>query len=358
MNPLKLSELSSILNRSESPCVSLYISGGSQGLWSPRTVLRYRQLLKLAEQKLLESVAAEAVDQWLSPLRYYSSLEAKVGQAETLCIFSSANFSGFYPVQQKIPDLCVVADSFHVTPIADFVNPMRTWFLVKLTKGGLQLYRGRASALESVVSFHIEGHPRTQFAESEHTEVQRFIRFSDEDHEKIDDFLAQYIDDEHSRYPLILSGTKTDTEAYLKATLHNFDQTVNFSERYRELDTSDLLKSVWPKVKELFELDKKISLAGLNHAQQTGRTVCGLDAVVSKLSAGHLKTLAVRLGKPEWGSIDWKTGTVLRQNHSQAHAALDCVYDDLVERAMTQGCKVVLCSEKDLPQDIRVIAVC
>lgn len=356
MNPLKLSELGSVLRVTHGPCVSLYVSSGSHGLWSPRTVLRYRKLLKQAENLLKEQCDARTTAQLLKPMGYYSSLQSQVPQAQTLCFFSSPEMNGYFPLSEPSPDLCVVAESFHVTPIADFVNPVRTWFLVKLTKAGMNLYRGRGSALEFLDSFHMAEHPRTSVSTSNPHDGQRYIRFTDEDHLRLDDFLSTYIDDDHSRFPLIMTGTKTDTDGYEKATAHNFDLTINFSERYRELGTQDILSTVWPKVNELFVLEKKMALAGLSHARQSGRTTSDPEQVANRLSAGELRTMAVCHGSPDWGRIDWKTGRISRRPKT-ADGQTDCIYDDLVERAMVQGCKVLFCSPTELPQGSRLLAV-
>ena len=334
MNQLGLSDLSSLLAAQSSPCVSLYISAGPQGLWAPRTVKRYRKLLDQAESYLSLRFSAEECAAVLSEMRVYTSLQGSIGNIQGLCFFSSKDFKGFFPIdksEHEIQDACVVGDTFHLTPIAEFVNPMRSWHLAKLTKGGINFYRGRGPALEFAQKIEFKDHPRTKTASGEPT---RFIRFALDDHAALDGFLDEMIDEASKRFPLVLCGTKTDTDGYVRDSLHSFDHVINFSERYRELEEAALLNAVWPQLAEHFQQDRKMALAGLIHACKSGLSTCDPRQILERINAGRLKLMAVSIGKLQWS-----------------------VSNDLLQRAIIQGCKVFVCDPNELPGGMAFLAV-
>jgi hypothetical protein len=351
MKKLTLAEVSSLVKGRRGPCVSVFITAGKQGLWAPRTLRRYRHLLDTAASKLERLQTAINTADILEPLRLYTSLQAEVeGHCRALACFATPGFAGYFPVpastsDQRLPqqgptdDLCIVGDRFHLTPISDFINPMRGWFLVKLTKGGLQLYRGQGPALEELSQLEWPDHPRVQSLlqrnpGSRNPEQARYVRFSSADHMLLDEHISAHLSETDRPLPLLLCGTKTDMESYLRESEHAFEAVIPLSERYRERTSDGLLTLAWPRVAEHFEQDWRMAIAGLSHALKTGLSTCDPHQIARRLNAGLLKLLAI--------------------SAEQGRAALP---EDLIHRAMELGCKVFLCQPDEMPHGAPILAM-
>lgn len=351
MKKLTLAEVATLLRPCAGPCVTIYITARKQGLWAPRTLRRYRGLLDTASSRLTRLFPKQASASLLDELRLYSSLESEVGDNfQALAFFCSPGFSGYFAVPANqaptpshttvhLDDGCSVGERFHLTPISDFINPTHGWFVAKMTKGGLRVYRGQGPALEEHSALEWPDHPRvaaqqTRALSKKAAESARFVRFSSADHARLDDHLTENLSETDRRLPIVLCGTKTDIEAYLRETEHSFDAVIPISERYHERDASSLLRLAWPRVSEHFEQDWRMALAGLTHAVKLGLSTCDPQQIARRLNAGILKLIAV-----------------------SAEHGLASVPEDMLHRAMELGCKVFLCQPDELPMGAPVLAI-
>jgi hypothetical protein len=351
MKKLNPAEVADLLESRDGPCVTIYLTAGRQGLWAPRTLRRYRQLLDQAEQKLSrmkeKSIGSGVAtpSSFLDGIRLYASLQTEVGEGfQAIVFFCSPQFSGYFPVPSQIElghlhDRCSASNRFVLSPLADLINPTRAWTLIKLTKGGLNIYRGRGPALSADPNAILDwpDHPRAQALKAPRSTGQspaKYLRFSSSDHALIDAFIRSNLSVDEARLPLILCGTKTDTEVCLRESEHTFDHVIAVTERYRESNADDLLNLAWPLLAAQFEQDWRMALAGLSKALKSGMSTCDPQQIARRLNDGILRLIAI---EPARG--------------------LAAVPEELVQRAMALGCKVFLCQPDDLPTGSPVMAI-
>ncbi|MBA4321786.1 MAG: hypothetical protein C0408_03105, partial [Odoribacter sp.] len=119
MKSLSKDELKTLMNKQKAPCISLFMPTYRTGAELQQNQIRLRNLLREAEEKLLDSgLRAAEVKALLEPA---SGLLGNVifwrQQSDGLAVFLSADTFSYYCLPVNFDELIVVADRFHVRPL-------------------------------------------------------------------------------------------------------------------------------------------------------------------------------------------------------------------------------------------------
>ena len=129
MKPFTVPELQSLRVPHVAPCISLYLPTSHPHLGSGQDALRIKNPLGTAERLLCARYTSQDIQMLLEPLEilangdFWRYLEALSDngcwrtQMNGLAVFRSPDFTGYYQIPMRLPEVAVVADTFHVKPL-------------------------------------------------------------------------------------------------------------------------------------------------------------------------------------------------------------------------------------------------
>jgi hypothetical protein len=132
------------------PCVSLFMPTHRHRPEADQDPIRFKNLLKGAEWLLVERYASRDVRELLEPLEALSDPWFWRYQMDGLTLFRSADLSEHHHLPVRLPELAVVADSFHVKPLLGFLQSNRHYHVLALSQKSVVLYQGTPFALGPV----------------------------------------------------------------------------------------------------------------------------------------------------------------------------------------------------------------
>jgi hypothetical protein len=149
MTPIELADLLS--RPPDGPCISIYQPTHRTHPANRQDPIRFRNLLDRAQASLRESHAADRVEALLRPLRMLADdPDFWSHAADGLAVLVAIDTSRVLRLQRTVPELVVVATSFHVKPLLRIVQSADRYQMLALTRSGARLFEGNRDALDEV----------------------------------------------------------------------------------------------------------------------------------------------------------------------------------------------------------------
>ena len=140
-----------LLNAHEPPCLSLYQSTRRRYPDNQQDRIRFRNLFKAMEQSLRQKYTALEVKPLLEPFQALSDdLEFWNHTLGGLAVLGAPGFFRVYRLQRPVPELAVVADSFHVKPLLRILQSADRYQVLGLNRQEIKLFEGNRDALDEI----------------------------------------------------------------------------------------------------------------------------------------------------------------------------------------------------------------
>jgi hypothetical protein len=134
------------------PCVSVFLPTHRAGREVEQAPIRLKNLLGQATDALkADGVRAPEIDRLLAPLR--GLLDDRLFwqyQSDGLALFSRPGWWRSFRVPLDLPELAVVADRFHVSPLLPLLTGDGHFFVLALSQNQIRLLEGTRDRLEEV----------------------------------------------------------------------------------------------------------------------------------------------------------------------------------------------------------------
>lgn len=158
MKPLTREDLQTLLSEHQKPCVSLYVpTQRAPSSWQ-KNALAFKNLLKTAEKALTDPKDWKAAAPDI--LKRIGALDTQDfwgRQRDTLAVFASPDFFGWWQLAETIPATAVVADTFHTKALVKTLQGDFRYYVLALTRENITLFEGTRDELDVV---HVPGMPR------------------------------------------------------------------------------------------------------------------------------------------------------------------------------------------------------
>ena len=148
LTPLKPSDLSIIAGLSADTCVSILMPTHRSGRQTLQGHIRFKNLLKVAHEKLTESGQDASLLDPLSPLA--RSIEFWQHQGEGLAIFLSPNDCHLFRLERPVNEWVSVGRSFFIQPLIGEQNIGEDYFVLALSWEEAKLFRADGQSLTLV----------------------------------------------------------------------------------------------------------------------------------------------------------------------------------------------------------------
>src|SRR4051794_32253220 len=158
MDQLTSADLAALLEGHEPPCISLYQPTNRVGPDNQQDRVRYRNLLKEAEDSLRRQYPTREVRPLLEPFQALvdDGVFWKEQRLDGLAVFSASGTFRVFKLPRTVPVRVIVADSFHTKPLVRFLQSADRFQVLGLGRHQATLYEGNRYGLDPVA---IQGLP-------------------------------------------------------------------------------------------------------------------------------------------------------------------------------------------------------
>ncbi len=344
------------------PCISIYMPTERQFSGNQKDASKYRQLVERAAQSLQLEYPSTEMDALLEPLRELAGNERFWEHTlDGLAVLRAPDYYKVYKLQRAVPDLSIVADSFHTKPLLRIAQSADRFHVLAVTRDRARIFQGDRYALDEVQTD--PGFPRTiaeALGEAD-WDGQEYTQGSDEIDQATQRFFRavdKAVTDRYSKpfgIPLVLAAQPMNQSAFRGVSHNNMLLEQGIAINPEALSADDLRTRAW----ELIEPRYLARLAGFVDDYQAGK-VRGLASddladIVMAVIGGRVRVLLVENDRIIPGRIDRENGQILRGDMADAHT--DDLLDDLAEFTLRMSGEVVIVPAQRMPTTTGAAAI-
>ncbi|MBA4141726.1 MAG: hypothetical protein H0X43_01720 [Nitrosospira sp.] len=386
MRQFTVNQLIELLTDQEAPCVSLYQPTHRHHPDNQQDPIRYRNLLREIETSLSKTYPAQDVRALLErfePLatddRFWNC------RTDGLAILSTRTRFQVFDLQRPVPELVVVADSFHLKPLLRITQSADRYQILCLSRETAKLYEGNRDVLDPVELTEMPS-TITEALGEELTEPHQTVASYgkgagsrprvphgepamhhghggkkdevDIDAERFFRVIDRGILEHHSRpsgLPLMLAALAEYHGEFRQISHNPYLMAEGLDVNPDALDLDQLRAEAWRKVEPLYleRLAKLVNDYAVAKARQLGSD--DLLQVAAAAMAGRVGTLLVEANRELPGRIRPETGEI--QFGDLAEPDTDDVLDDLAEMTLRANGEVVIVPSERMPTTTGAAAI-
>lgn len=381
MNTLTLDFASGILDRCDPPCLSLYQPTHRHHPDNQQDPIRFGNLVKALEASLLQQLPKEETGAVLEPfLALAGDREFWNHTYDGLAVLGARGLFRVYKLSRSVPELAVVANSFHSKPLLRILQSADRYQVLGLNRKEIRLFEGNRDALDEIEP--AQGVPRTitealgEALTEPHETVAAYGGVGgghapmhhghggkssevDLDAERFFRAVDRAVLEQHSRpsgLPLILAALPEHQHLFHKVSHNQFLIHESIDAHPDALPSiDDLRQRVW-RLMEPRYLARLAALVGeFAQAKSQGQGEDELAKVAKAVVAGRVATLLIEATRTVPGRLAAATGDL--KLDALTHPEVDDVLDDLGTLALKQGGQVVIVPTEQMPTKTGVAAI-
>ena len=380
--PLALPHVGDLLAPHDGPCLSLYVPTALRLPDKFADTLRLKTLLRTATLPLegtlghgvLEALR-EPIDALIANRAFWSSTHAG------LAVLRSRDLFRVYRLPTPVPELAIVADSFHVRPLLRYLQGADRYEVLALTHETARLYEGNRDALHEV-TLH-PAVPRTLeealgTEETEPTEsgagigkmgpamtgVSMHHTLSSQRQEVDKDTMRFFraVDRAITRHHSMVSGVPLllaalpEYHALFASVSHNphlVKPMVAGNPAAWPID--ELRRKAWTVMQPQMAARITSAVEQFGASRPAGRAAELLDDVAQAARGGRIRLLLIDDQRMVPGHIDPISGRAIEGSLDDPHT--DDLLDDLAELTLRNGGEVLMVPSGEMPTHTGVAAV-
>ncbi|MEJ2481991.1 MAG: hypothetical protein P8049_02440 [Gemmatimonadota bacterium] len=372
-------QLKELFEVTAGPAVSIYMSTHRKGPDVAAQPLRLRAALQQARE-LMDDGEPPRSDALLQPFeQLVGDEEFWRHQADGLALFSSDGFEKLYRLPASVPDLVVVAPTFHTRPLVEFLQAPERFWVLGLSQKDVRLWEGTVSGLSPVnldtvptslrealgfqiekdrLSMHSSGghgnkpmfHGHGAGKDDTRSELEQFFR-------KVDSGIQVLLEDEIG--PIILAAVD-----YYHPIYHGISKLENLAPEgiignVTDWDSARLHEAAWPIAKAGVDrkIDQAIQLWESSYGK--GKVERDISAAARLAVAGRIRLLLSEKARRIWGHFDPATGDVqvLQEGGTDPGGNAVDLIDEIAERTLQLGGRALTLDAGRMPTDTGIAAV-
>ena len=379
MNALSQNELKTLMEKHQGLCISIFMPTFRTGVESQQNQIRFRNLLRSAEEKLLAAgLRSQEVKELLEPAQ---ALPGNVlfwrRQSDGLALFLCTDLFRYFCLPEAFQEFIVVADHFHISPLLPVLSGDKRFYILALSQKEVRLLEGTGQNFREI---DLEAVPKSLEEALQYDEIEKQVRFrtgsvsggsglamvsghggvADDTKDNllkyfrmIDRGLHDLLKDE--RAPLILAGVEYLFPIYREVNTFPHLVEEGIPGNPKGASSESLYRTALKIVSPFFQKAENDAIAQYRQSSGTGLTSADIREIVSDASHGRVGVLFIAAGSRNWGVLNRESGTVELHRESEADD------EDLMEIAAIQtylnGGSVFILPPDKMPAPKEVVAV-
>jgi hypothetical protein len=396
---LTTAQVRSLLTPPPPPCVSLYMPTHRSEPLRRQDPIRYRNLLRTAEESLRQMYPGSQVNSLMGKFDEFARDEGFWSQTlDGLAVLGSAEGIQYFRLPRTMPEVAVVADSFHVKPLLRYTQSADRYEVLSLTQTQAALCEGNRYGLEPMIlpdEFPdsmgealgtqltpeyrgFAGGPRypapggggvvgprsgprgattggtatTNYGigsakDSENVDIGRYFQV-------VDDYIIKHVSNA-SELPLVLVALPENESEFRKRSQNRFLLPDGVRKAPGSLSADEMRAEVWKAVEPRYRerLDRLSNDFGTALSRQMATKVVGEAA--KAIVESRVGLLMVDADKHVPGKCDPTTGNI--QFDKLQNPDVDDLLDDLAELTLKNGGEVIVVPSDRMPSDTGLAAI-
>jgi hypothetical protein len=331
-----ISDVREILGERADPAVSIYMSTDARSPGGRGDRVRLRELLRRASELLGTGLDGAAIDRLLLPVA--ERARGEWPRSRGVAFLRSQRVDAAFALPVGVPDLAIVAPTFHVKPLLETLDGHRQFFMLVLGERAARLLDGTGGG-----SVLIEG----AIAATPGAGALEPLA-------AIDEAVGRILRDTGA--PLVLVGPQRLRSRYRKVSRYEWLLPDDIDADVEQVHGADLRPAAQALVAaHRVAVESEASVRFVS-AEAMGCASDDLDRVARAATAGAVRLLIHREGAHAWGRLDPRTGACFVRGEQREAGDAD-VIDDLCELTLVHGGDVVQVAPERMPSDAPVAAV-
>jgi hypothetical protein len=354
MIALSRDELKTLMGKHQGLCISIFMPTFRTGTESQQNQIRFRNLLRRAEEKLLaQGMRPQEIKTLLEPAQ---ALPGNVlfwrKQSDGLALFLSADLFRSFCLPIAFDELITVADYFHIKPLLPLFGGDKRFHILALSQNEIRLFEGTGQNIQEI---ELDSVPKSLAEALQIDEFDKQVRFragsagsaagmamvsghggvaadAKENLLKyfrlIDRGLHDLLRDE--RTPLILAGVEYLFPIYCEANTYPQLVEEGIPGNPRGISAEALHRSALKIVGPYFQRAEQAAVAQYRQSSGTGLTSADILEIIPAAVHGRVGNLFVASGRQQWGNFHGESGAVER------HEKMEPSSEDLLGIAAIQ----------------------
>lgn len=337
MYTLTKNKIRSLIEKHQSPCISIYMPTHKKGREVEQNSIRFKNLIRKIENSLSEEDVRKAeIEKMLSPANELLENSNFWGyQSDGLAVFFSLDDFYYYRFPISFKERAVIAERCYIKPLIPLLSGDVQFFLLCLNLNDINLYQGTGYNLTEVQSdsipknievilqyedpekqlqFHtgtgagkgrraamFHGHGAGKNDKNKKKNVLRFFQ-------TVDKGVQNELADENS--PLVLAGVDYLIPIYQEANSypHLYEDAVDTNPA--NLDQRELHQKVWQLLQPHFQKDQEQALAQYHQLVSSDKASDDVREIIKAAHHNRIKYLFVDLNQEYYGKYDQENDTV------------------------------------------------
>jgi len=364
-------DLAVFLEDHTGPCLSLYQPTHRRHPENVQDPIRYKNLLKVLEESLLGHHSTKNASALLDPFRRLATdRDFWNHTCAGLAVLGTAGLFRVFKLQRPVPEVAVVADSFHIKPLLRILQSADRYQVLSVNRREIKLFEENRDNLDevdldpriprtitealgeeltephhSVSSFGMR-HGHGSRADEIDVDEQRFFRV-------VDRAILEY-DSRASGMPLILAALRQYHTPFRQVSHNPFLMPDGIDVDATSLTIDQLRQRAWAIVEPEFR-SRLAKLSGeIEEAKAKGLGSDDLAVVAQAAVQSRVGSLLVEAERRIPGHMDKTTGRITFGNEEDVQ--VDDLLDDVAEPVLRKGGSVVVVPAADMPSQTGVAA--
>ena len=355
MDTLSRQDLKGLMEHASGTCLSIYMPTYKAGAETQQNPIRFKNLLRQAENDLeAKSVASDEIQSLLQPLRPLAEdYEFWQHQLDGLALLRNMAFNRLYSLPLVVDERVVVGRHFHLKPLLPYLSGDGRFYVLALSQNEVRMVLCSRHAASEVKLDHVpqsladalryddpeqqlQYHSGTAGGRGQRSAMYHGQGGGDDSAKEdiveyfrqIDRGLHEVLREEDA--PLVLAGVDYLHPLYHEANsyAHLVDKGVTGNPEHCRIET--LQEQAWPLVEPIFQEAQTEAWGRYEQYAGTGRASHDLDTILPAAYDGRIETLFVALDQRQWGTYDIER----RQIRTVEKSDVDC--EDLLNIAAIQ----------------------
>lgn len=369
---LTLEALAELASIQQPPCLSLYQPTHRSHPENRQDPIRFRNLVKKLEASLHQQFPSAETHTLLAPFESLARDEAFWNHTlDGLAVLSCPNLFRVFQLERPVPELAIVADSFHTKPLRHFLQTVERYQVLGVSLHKVQLFEGTRDALEEISLAPSVSRALTEALDEElaephvtvasyggtgqgtapmhhgdggksdraHVDAERFFRV-------VDRAVLEY----HSRpsgLPLILATLPEHHQLFRQVSRNPFLMAEGLEVNPDVLQPAELRERAWRVVEPQYQARWTALADEFAAAKSHGQGSDDLAQVAKAAAEGRITTLLTESGRQIAGRIDGATGQIEAADLSNPR--INDLLDDLGELVEKMGGRVIAVPAEQMP---------
>lgn len=369
---MNVEELRSLIAAHVPPCISLYLPTHPGG--SPDDKHHYEGLVRRARAELAQHLTPHEVDDAVTPLEHLFRPQDWKDELSGLAIFHSKEFEAVYRLPVKVDERVVVADSFHVRPMLEFLQANQRYFLLILSQGRVSFMKGSMSGLVPVdlrtlprsltAALGVEEHERNvrQHSTGAFGSMAMYSGRGRDDASRDEDFarffrlidreLMNVLRDENA--PLIVAAPDKQFAIYASVSRYPHLLADGLHGSFAYTSGRELHERAWPIVKHYVGEREAMVLEHYSTGISRARSTDEVSTIARAAVQGRVRELLIARNGALAGKLDPNTGEL--QLGKELCGLQDDLLDDLSEAVLLRGGEVYSFEKSRMPSKSPIAA--